>query len=98
MQLPCCRGLCGDTPDVSKAMRLLVSCKLLAKTGRGGRLTPFVYKVCCSLCQLCCQELCKQPFEPSAGSSGACAAAGMAVGPGVCCIRCSMQDPKLHKC
>ena len=40
-----CRGLLGDTPDISKAMRLLTSCKKLTRTGRGGRTTPFFYMV-----------------------------------------------------
>ena len=37
---------------MSKAMRLLVSCKKLTKTGRGGRLTPYFYKVCLGCCEM----------------------------------------------
>ena len=31
---------------MSKAMRLLVTCKKLTKTGKGGRLTPYFYQAC----------------------------------------------------
>ena len=43
-QMPC-RGLLGDNPDISKAMRLLTASGKLVKTGRGGRVTPFFYHV-----------------------------------------------------
>ncbi|KAK9817824.1 hypothetical protein WJX72_002732 [[Myrmecia] bisecta] len=35
----------GDTPDVSKSLRLLVTEKRLLRLGKGGRADPFLYKV-----------------------------------------------------
>ena len=33
----------GNTPDTSKALRLLVATHAVARTGRGGRCDPFAY-------------------------------------------------------
>ena len=45
------RGILGDNPDISKAMRLLTASGKLSRTGRGGRVTPFYYNV--RLCWIC---------------------------------------------
>ena len=50
------RGLLGDNPDISKAMRLLTASGKLAKTGRGGRVTPFFYNVRSSHMELGCDR------------------------------------------
>ena len=43
---PCLyRGLLGDTPDISKALRQLVIMKRLIRQGKGGRTSPFEYQV-----------------------------------------------------
>jgi hypothetical protein len=35
----------GNNPDISKALRLLVSEKNVKRAGKGGRIDPFTYKV-----------------------------------------------------
>ncbi len=34
----------GNTPDVSKALRHLISMKYIKRSGKGGRLSPFIYE------------------------------------------------------
>ncbi len=41
----CCRKEFGNNPDISKALRLLVSEKNVKRAGKGGRVEPFTYKV-----------------------------------------------------
>jgi len=40
-----CRKEFGNNPDISKALRLLVSEKNVKRAGKGGRIDPFTYKV-----------------------------------------------------
>ncbi len=40
-----CRKQFGNNPDISKALRLLVSEKKVKRAGKGGRINPFTYKV-----------------------------------------------------
>jgi len=40
-----CRKEFGNNPDISKALRLLVSEKHVKRAGKGGRIDPFTYKV-----------------------------------------------------
>ena len=40
-----CRKEFGNNPDISKALRLLVSEKNVKRAGKGGRVDPFTYKV-----------------------------------------------------
>lgn len=40
-----CRRDFGNNPDISKALRLLVSEKNVKRVGKGGRVDPFTYQV-----------------------------------------------------
>ena len=35
----------GNSPDTSKALRLLVACRKASRKGRGGRCEPFHYEI-----------------------------------------------------
>ena len=40
-----CRREFGNTPDISKALRILVTEKNVKRIGKGGRAEPFTYQV-----------------------------------------------------
>jgi hypothetical protein len=39
------RQILGDSPDTSKALRMLLKMEEVKRFGTGGRLDPFIYKV-----------------------------------------------------
>lgn len=45
LSVTCCRQKFGNTPDISKALRMLVTERNVKRIGKGGRAEPFTYQV-----------------------------------------------------
>lgn len=61
----------GNTPDTSKALRMLVATHAVARTGRGGRCDPFAYAPLSAEQQAAAQGAARAAAAPPADACGA---------------------------